>query len=168
MGREKWCTDPALKAPIHTNVQSPLLAREQWSHVAAESQACSCCTPIHLTRHEEEMIHRRSKGRWSLRTREVSFRLLRLVDKRPEPGSNHGDTGGPRDQASRLLVRMCMLSGEMAPSPAASQPTESRHMDQGTYLCLGLGGLGWPQKALAQNSAHTSSIGVVPKNWAEL
>lgn len=41
-------------------------------------------------------------------------------------------------------------------------------MGQGTYLSLGLGGLRWPQEALAQNGAHTSSIGVVPKNWAEL
>lgn len=41
-------------------------------------------------------------------------------------------------------------------------------MGQGTYLSLGLGGLGWPQKALAQNGAHTSSISVVPKNWTEL
>lgn len=41
-------------------------------------------------------------------------------------------------------------------------------MSLGTYLSLGLGGLGWPQKALAQNGAYASCIGVVPENWAEL
>lgn len=48
------------------------------------------------------------------------------------------------------------------------QPTKTRHMGQGTYLSLGLGSLCWPQKALAQNGAHASRIGVVSKNWAEL
>lgn len=53
------------------------------------------------------------------------------------------------------------------PTPLTLQ-TWSKHMGLRTYLCLGLGGLGWPQKALAQDGAHSSSIGMVPKHWAEL
>lgn len=44
----------------------------------------------------------------------------------------------------------------------------SGHRGLRTYLSLGFGGRGRPQKALAQNSAHSSSIGVVPKHRAEL
>lgn len=35
-------------------------------------------------------------------------------------------------------------------------------------LCLGLGTLRWQQEALAQDGAHSTGIGMVPKHWAEL
>lgn len=47
-----------------------------------------------------------------MRTCEVSFHLLQFMDRRPKPHSNHRATGGPGEQASCFLVRMCTVPGD--------------------------------------------------------
>lgn len=48
--------------------------------------------------------------------------------------------------------------------------TQAEASEQGFIqdLSLGLGSLGWPQKALAKNGAYSRCVGVVSENWAEL